>query len=172
MEAIIEEMNEVARRPATKEALAVAEPTLPPEHATIRARSMAYCLCVHQWLRGREDELQRTPADPVAVISWFASLNASKIGRALEGLAEDDGDRDFPPDHEGSAKVAIIGIERSRTAWRELVARGVVTESQAQPFLTELSWLGLQLERVFPFARAFVRPAFDELEEVAMLIDD
>ena len=133
---------------------------------------MAYCLCVHQWLRDRDEELQRRPADPVAVICWFASLNASKIARALEGLAEDDGDRAFPPDHEGSAKVAIIGVERSRAAWRELVAGGLVTELQAQPFLTELAWLGQRLEKVFPLARGFVRPAFDEPEEVAMLLRD
>jgi len=28
----------------------------------------------------------------------------------LQSLEEDDGDRDFPLDHEGSAKVAIIGM--------------------------------------------------------------
>jgi hypothetical protein len=169
METIIVEMNEIARRPPTKEALADAEPTLLPEHEEIRARSMAYCRGVHRWLRGREDELQRKPADPVAVICWFASLNASKIDRALTGLAEDDGDREFPPDHEGSAKVAIIGIERSRAAWHDLVVGGVVSDSQAQPFLAELAWLGKQLEEFFPFARAFVRPAFDEPDEVAQL---
>jgi hypothetical protein len=182
MEAIIEEINEIARRPPTKEALADAEPRLLPEHVAIGTRSMAYCLGVHHWLRDREEVRQRKlalserseskgPTDPVAVISWFASLNASKIDRALARLAEDDGDREFPPDHEGSAKVAIIGIERSQAAWLELVAGGAVTESQAQPFLTELAWLGTQLEKVFPLARAFVRPGFDEPDAAAALVD-
>jgi hypothetical protein len=193
MEAIIEEMNEIARRPPTKDALADVEPPLLPEHAAIRARSMAYCLGVHYWLRDRDEARQRRlalserseskepdlsersastrPTDPIAVISWFAWLNASKIERALAGLAEDDGDRAFPPDHEGSAKVAMIGIERSQAAWLELMAGGAVTESQAQPFLAELAWLGPQLEKAFPLARAFVRPGFDEPDDVAALGD-
>jgi hypothetical protein len=46
-----------------------------------------------------------------------------------------------------------------------------VGEAQAQPFLTELAWLGRQLEKVFPLARAFVRPGFDEPDEAAALVD-
>ncbi len=182
MEDIIEAMNEIARRPPTEEALGRAEPALLLEHAAIRARSMAYCLAVHHWLQDREEEGQRRRAlsersesnavDPVAVIAWFASLNASKIARGLEGLAEGEGDGDFPQDHEGSAKVAIIGIERSQSAWRELVAGGIVSALQAEPFLTELAWLVEQLDKVFPLARAFVRPAFDEPGEVAMLLEN
>jgi hypothetical protein len=65
VETIIEEMNDIARRPPTKEALANPEPTLPPEHAAIQARSMAYCLGVHRWLRDREAERKRRePNEP------------------------------------------------------------------------------------------------------------
>jgi hypothetical protein len=90
----------------------------------------------------------------------------------LIGLADFDGDREFPPDHEGSAKVAMIGVERSIAAWRELMARGTVTEDQARPFLDELEWLVRRLDDVIPMGRAFVRPGFDEPEEVAALGDD
>jgi hypothetical protein len=35
-----------------------------------------------------------------------------------------------------------------------------------------LAWLGNELERVFPLARAFVRPAFDEPDDVTTLLHD
>jgi hypothetical protein len=38
------------------------------------------------------------------------------------------------------------------------------------PFIEDLLWLSDALERVFPKARAFVRPGFDEPDEVAMLL--
>jgi len=94
-----------------------------------------------------------------------------KAMRALHGLAEDDpSDREWPADHDGSAKVALIGIDRSYTAWLDLVEVGVVSPSDATPFLDDLVWLRAALERTFPKARAFVRPAFDEPEEVARLL--
>lgn len=171
MEELIEEMNEAASQPLTEEELQDAKPEFLPGHKPIDDRAMAYCLAIHHWLRGQNDE-HRDPADPIAVIGWFATLNAGKVHRALTGLAEFDGDREFPPDHEGSAKIAMIGIERSLAAWRELVAAGTVTQEQAQPFLDELEWLLRRLDDAIPMARAFVRPGFDEPDEVAALTDD
>ena len=169
LEELLEELNDTASRPLTAEEVEAAEPRLSPEHESINARAMAYCLAIHRWQRARGSAAHRRPDDPLAVIDWFASIIASKIYRALDGLADDDGDREFPPDHEGSAKVAIIGIERSHAAWRDLVSKGVVTDAQAQPFLTELAWLLRRLDEVFPLARSFVRPGFDEPEDVARL---
>jgi len=55
--------------------------------------------------------------------------------RALCGLAEDDpAERDWPADHDGSAKVALIGIDRSQTAWLDLVDVGMASpEDVAKP---------------------------------------
>jgi hypothetical protein len=132
---------------------------------------MQYCINTHHWLRKHESEAERDPSDPIAVISWFASLNASKIYRALTGLAEDDpNDREWPADHDGSAKVAMLGIERSHTAWLRLIEQQRAAAGEAQPFLADLVWLGAELEEIFPNARAFVRPAFDEVDEVARLL--
>lgn len=166
LEELIDEMN---RPPTDAGCAAVVLPSVRPEHQSIGARSQAYCLAILHWMRGREDVRHARPDDPLAIISWFASLNAAKIHRALIGLAADDGERDYPPDYEGSAKVAIIGVERSLAAWRQLVASGVMSGEHAEPFLTELSWLLKRLDEVFPMARAFVRPAFDEPDEVARL---
>ena len=99
-----------------------------------------------------------------------AEIEAS-LERALHGLAEDQPeDRDWPADYDGSAKVALLGIDRSHAAWLELIERRVVTDAEAAPFIADLVWLGEALERVFPAARAFVRPALDEPEEVSKLL--
>jgi hypothetical protein len=171
MEELIEEMNEAASRPLTEEELRDAQPKFLPGHAAVRERAMTYCLAIHHWLRGHNTE-HHQPTDPIAVIEWFATLIVGKVHRALTGLAEFDGDRDFPPDHEGSAKVAIIGVERSLAAWHQLVAAGAITQEQARPFVDELEWLLRRLDEAIPLARGFVRPGFDEPHEVAALQDD
>jgi hypothetical protein len=139
-------------------------------HEEIYERAKAYCLWVHDAVgtlpRGDPDDA----SNPVAVISWFCSLNASKIHRALSGLTEFDGDREFPPDHEGAAKVALLGIDRSYAAWQQLVGERQISAAQARPCLEELAWMRERLEAAIPDARAFVRPGFDEPEAVATLL--
>lgn len=165
---IIEEANkEVATMTATE--IDALMPKLRPEHKIIDDRAKAYMFWVMDWLKDRNRSGRSDPGDPLDVIAWYAFLNGSKIHRALTGLADDDGDREFPPDFDGSAKVALIGIDRSLEAWRHLVATQRVTESAARPCVNELLWLRDQLEQVFPNARAFVRPGFDEPGEVAGL---
>jgi hypothetical protein len=105
------------------------------------------------------------------VIGWFHTMIPAKVHRAITGLAEDDpDDREWPPDYDGSAKVALLGIERSHAAWLDLIVRGHVSDGEAAPFIADLVWLGERLDHVFPKARAFVRPAFDEPDEVARLL--
>jgi hypothetical protein len=171
LEEVIEQANKIASEPMSEAELAVVEPLLRRDHQEIDGRAAAYCKWVHAWLGARDQKEGRDAEDPVAVIVWFASLNASKIHRALMGLAEDAGERDYPSDHEGSAKVALIGIERSRAAWLQLVAEARGTGSTAAPRIADLEWLQQRLETLFPAARSFIRPGFDEPDEVATLFD-
>jgi hypothetical protein len=121
-------------------------------------------------LKARKFVSTNDPKDPQAVIIWFHTLISAKVHRALHGLADDrPEDRDWPPDYDGSAKVALLGIDRSHAAWLELVERGTVTTEDAALFMADLVWLGEALERVFPNARAFVRPGLDEPDEVSKL---
>jgi len=69
----------------------------------------------------------------------------------------------------GSAKVALIGLERSHAAWLRLSELGLASNQEAHDFITQLVWLADALEGRFPRARAFVRPGFDEPEAVARL---
>jgi hypothetical protein len=121
-------------------------------------------------MQERESAAPHDPADPEAVILWFHTLVSAKIHRALHGLADDSPeDRDWPADYDGSAKIALLGIDRSHAAWRALVERGVATDAEGASFIADLVWLGEELERVFPNAHHFVRPGFDEPEEVLKL---
>ena len=61
--------------------------------------------------------------------------------------------------------MALIGIERSHAAWLRLAEEG----TSAFAFVSDLVWIGEAVEREFPAARSFVRPAFDEPEAVARL---
>jgi hypothetical protein len=145
-------------------------PAIAAEHCMIEARAQDYGTRVYEWLgadRGRDFS---DPGHPLATISWFASFIPAKVCRALHGLAEDDpGTRDYRADNEGSAKAALIAIERSHAAWLELVRRGTVGAADAEPFMAALVALGSDLERAVPNARAFVRPGFDEPDAVARL---
>jgi hypothetical protein len=169
LEDVLEEMEALGGGLLTGEA-DTCEPEMTAAHEEIYERAKSYCLWVHDSVGTLERGDPRDASDPVAVISWFCSLNASKIHRALTGLTEFDGDREFPPDHEGAAKVALLGIDRSLAAWRQLVAERRVSEAHARPCLEELEWLRAQLEAAIPEARRFVRPGFDEPEAVATLL--
>lgn len=141
----------------------------PDEHLAIERRAKRYCVDVFPWLHARRYAV-KDPNDPVAVIGWFHTMIPAKVHRALLGLAEGSrNEREWSADCDGSAKVALLGIERSHVAWLDLVERGLVTNGDAAPFIADLVWLGDELERVFPRARAFVRPAFDEPDAVALL---
>ena len=142
-------------------------PELDREDHPLLQRSRDYFLDVHRWLAAHQGGKPCGPADPVAVVSWFASLIPAKIGRALSGLAwAEPGDPDDPRDYDGSAKVALIGIERSHAAWLQIADAG----ANVGAFIAELVWMGEALEWMFPSASAFVRPAFDEPEAVSRLL--
>ena len=143
-----------------------------PEHGELCEHARAYLDCVFAWLRRHDAFAAVTdPEDPRAVVSWFYSMIYVKVRRALHGLAEGDpGGRDWTADYHGSAKVALLAVERSQAAWLQIIERGLVPWTDAEPFLRQLLWLRDEIERIFPNARAFVRPGFDEPEAVARLL--
>jgi hypothetical protein len=168
MQEMIDDMNAASEDPSVA---AVDQPRRepPPEHLAVETRADDYFTRVHAWLRGRS--FSNEPTDPCAVITWFYMQITVKVHRAIHGLAEDGpGLHDCPPDYDGSAKVALIGIDRSHAAWLELTERGVATHGEIAPFIADLVWLGESLERIFPKARAFVRPGLDEPHEVSLLL--
>jgi hypothetical protein len=108
--------------------------------------------------------------DAVKTIEWFSTLISSKLYRAVAGKAEGwHGDNEgAQPDHDGSAKVALIGIAESRESWRVLMEQGKATADGVPAQAVQmLDALEAGIREQFPQAIAFVRPGFDEPEVAA-----
>lgn len=97
------------------------------------------------------------------ILRWYQYLIAAKIMRGL--FADDDEveEAEYPKDSDGSVKVALIAIDRSISAWRLMQMASPEKAESIVPLLLELESLRLKTERVFPVARDFVRPGFDEV---------
>jgi hypothetical protein len=101
--------------------------------------------------------------DATEVIQWYQRQIAVKIMRAV-GSARRDEETDIELAHsdaDGSAKVALIGMDRSLTAWSEILRQLPDEEDRILPLLAALSRLRRDIEATFPNARAFIRPGFD-----------
>ena len=169
MRELIEAANEACRHPPSPEEWEHLEPRVPSEHAPVNARAKQYAFDTNRWLVAHLSKPGDGTDDPREVISWFHFLIGAKVNRALTAWPDDDHQL-ATLDADGSAKVALLGIERSHAAWVALVERGSVPASEADPFIADLVWLGEALERIRPRARAFVRPGFDEPDAVASLL--
>jgi hypothetical protein len=142
-----------------------------PEHEALRARAERYRTRVWDWLRERREGGHGNPADALSVVEWFHTLIAAKVSSALACRAAAPSWNEVDhTDADGTAKVVLLGIERSYAAWLALVESHVVSPTDAAPFVRDLVWLSATIERVFPNARRFVRPAFDEPDEAARLL--
>jgi len=100
--------------------------------------------------------------DAVEVIRWYQFFISAKIHRALMG--RDDPDTGFPRDGVGSAKTALIATDRSMAAWERLLHAFPARETETLRILASLQRLRSQTEALFPNARAFIRPGFDDAQ--------
>jgi len=100
----------------------------------------------------------------VEIIYWYHHLIYVKLMRSVRGmLGETPEIRDpFPKDSDGSAKVALIGIDRSMAAWRGLYDCFPSHRDQILQIIVHLDRLRNRVEKIFPQARNFIRPGFDE----------
>src|ERR1051325_9190206 len=103
--------------------------------------------------------------DAREVIQWYQYQIAVKTMRALSGrkeeLEEDPEIVEFPKDSDGSAKVALIGIDRSIAAWRMMQLSLPERTGSVVPLILQLERLRNRLDKAFPEARDFIRPGFD-----------
>ena len=103
-------------------------------------------------------------SDIVEVILWYHTLVLAKLHRAVHQVVEREltNMEDYSGDSDGSAKIALIGMDRSLTAWAVLRNHVPEQEDTILDFLVQLERLRRQTEQLFPKARAFVRPGLDE----------
>lgn len=148
--------------------------------------AMAYAKTVDQWLADAKPLLEAKLAeltteitleigDPQTevsqlseftdIIQWYQYFIFVKLRRAIESrdqAEQDVQDRQLSKDSDGSAKVALIGMDRSIAAWAGLrTALGADETDSILGLLAQLAALRRETEKLFPQARAFRRPGFD-----------
>jgi hypothetical protein len=103
--------------------------------------------------------------DAREVIQWYQYQIAVKTIRALSGRKEEFEEAQelgaLPKDSDGSAKVALIAVDRSIAAWRLMQLSLPERAASIVPMFLQLERLRNRLERAFPEARSFIRPGFD-----------
>ncbi len=109
---------------------------------------------------GHRDELL---SEALEIVAHDATFIGAKLHRALLGKDEYGlfgADDPIQNDWNGSAKVALISVERSEHAWLTIAqATGEATPATIARRLAELR---REVEEVFPKASQFIRPGFDE----------
>lgn len=125
-----------------------------------------YANTASDWFREFDQTLEVSDVeDAREVIQWYQYQIAVKTMRALSGRKEEIEEEpeiaDFPKDSDGSAKVALIGIDRSIAAWRMMQLSLPDRVESIIPLILQLERLRLRLEHGFPGARNFIRPGFD-----------
>jgi len=142
-------------------------------HLLCRA-AKRYSELVEDWFRGRETLFFETAAaaregasleEAIEVIRWYQYFISAKVIRAVRGKIEEEERCDeFASDSDGSAKIALIAIDRSIAAWA--LIRHYITDG-AKGVIDVIAFLdGLRqaVEKAFSSARLFIRPGFDRID--------
>jgi hypothetical protein len=159
------------------------------EHEVCRM-AMAYIDMVREWFAGVKDYFpsgdeegdsnpeekiyagddtreQTSAEEAVEVLRWYQHQIYVKLMRAVQGQLGERGqpfDDDFAKDSDGSAKVALIGMDRSIAAWGEVRGLFPLQGDLALRAMIHLETLRRKVEKAFPDARDFIRPGFDEIK--------
>ncbi len=142
-------------------------------HLLCRA-AKRYGELAEDWFRGRETLFFESAAaaregvsieEATEVIRWYQYFIGAKVMRAVRGNVEEKEERcdEFPSDSNGSAKIALIAIDRSIAAWA--VIQHYITDGGEEviDIIAFLDGLRQAVEETFPSARSFIRPGFDEI---------
>jgi hypothetical protein len=101
--------------------------------------------------------------DALEIVQWYLFFIEVKLHRATASRVDlqREGDDGFPSDADGSAKIALIAIDRSIGAWARLREHVPIEADAMLDMLVQLERLRRAAEREFPHARAFKRAGFD-----------
>jgi hypothetical protein len=161
------------------------------EHPLVTA-GMQYMDEVRDWFKSNEQVFSQTaeefksrlqmelPSDDpegewlnlhnaIEVVQWYFAFISVKLRRAVHGLLDpldldEEELKDTPSDSDGSAKIALIGMDRSIWAWAVVLKSMPEQEKKILDFLIRLERLRRETEHTFPQARAFIRPGFDDIK--------
>ena len=102
--------------------------------------------------------------DAIETIQWFEFFIEVKFSRALSGIfdvLEGEEEDEAQSDHNGSAKIALIAVDRSMSAWETMMKHFPDKADDMLDFVALLSKIKSAGAERFPNAMKFVRPGFD-----------
>lgn len=150
---------------------------LAAENHLLSRAARRYGEWVEDWFRDQETLFFETAAaaregvsleEAFEVIRWYQYFIAAKVMRAVRGKMEEEeeeeeGANEFPRDSDGSAKIALIAMDRSIAAWA--VIRHYITDEPkgVVDLIAFVDGLRQAVEKAFPSARSFIRPGFDRM---------
>lgn len=147
------------------------EPIADVAHDPLVQMAERYLELSSAYLATRHDfpvEMKRRPTGPTPfeIFTWYGALLAAKVYRALVSSARATcGDVTFRHDALASAKVALIGMDRSIDALSVMPLDG--DDPRLRTLQALLRRLRQDVERRFPDARMFVRPGLDPVPDAA-----
>lgn len=154
-----------------------------PEHieTSLEVQARNYGINIHKWMKKHkalfsdkaeklvmidDDASMFKYRDAAEVIQWYSAFIGAKVHRAHLELDErknnSDDEYGLYADNLGSAKIAIIAIERSLDALSVFYSGFSEMEDEILQFLQELSQIKKQLLNSFPGVMDFKRPGFDD----------
>jgi hypothetical protein len=103
--------------------------------------------------------------EAIEVIRWYQYFICAKVMRAVRGNVGEEEERcdEFVSDSDGSAKIALIAIDHSIAGWAVLQHYITDCDQEVIDIITFLDGLRQATEEIFPHARSFIRPGFDEI---------
>ncbi len=115
-----------------------------------------------------EEEVVHTVADIgdcFEIIQWYLFFIDAKLQRALHGKLESEEwetSNGYQKDSDGSAKIALIAMDKSMAAWSRLYTLFPSSEDITLHALALLEQLKQKTKEEFPAAMKFIRPGFDD----------
>lgn len=164
-------MEEMGVDPAEIEKMELPEGPDPREHPLYK-KSYNLSMSMHKWLEennpgelltgipypGNNDNKTH---DAIEIIYFYNFFISAKIFRALSGINDFD-TGEIQTDSNGSAKIVLIAVDRLIPAWSILMETKKDQEDAILQFLISLADIRKQTATIFPNARKFIRPGFDE----------
>jgi hypothetical protein len=96
------------------------------------------------------------------IVQWYLFQIQVKFMRAIPMMPNEEDDEAFASDSNGSAKVALIAVDRCIMAWQKIMQLLPNEEDEILPLLALLQKIQVLGEKAFPNARKFMRPGLDD----------
>lgn len=153
----------------------IEDPAIDPENHSLSIFVRGTVFKIHEWLEknGLYDKIRDQVnlglplsgklsryKDSIEVIYWYNFFISAKIIRAISGLLENDEYGDY--DMNGSAKIALVSIDRLIASWAVVLNENPECEDDILDILVNLAEIRKKTEMTFPDARKFIRPGLDE----------